>query len=78
MLWPQTLKPLIVKLMLIYCTLQCDFFFSLALTRNSRVSPPFPRAVPREWRTPWTKVAALMPGVAKLPLTAAQQATIYF
>lgn len=46
MLWPWTIKPLIVKLMLIYCRLQCDFFFPLALTQNSQVSPlslvPFP------------------------------------
>lgn len=46
MLLPQTIKPLIVKLMLIYCRLQCDFFFPLALTQNSQVSPlslvPFP------------------------------------
>lgn len=77
MLWPQTIKPLIVKLMLIYCRLQWDFF-SLGTYSEQPGLSPFPCAIPSERHTPWTKVAALMPGVAKVPLTAAQQATIYF
>lgn len=41
MLLPQTIKPLIIKLIMVYFSLQCNIF-PLVLTQNSQVSFPFP------------------------------------